>query len=184
MTQHISNQNRRSFLKVSAAASGGLLIGFTYGCKTEPKRPSFVQPNLETPSEWTEMNGFVSVGENGVVTIMSPNPEIGQNVKTSMPMIVAEELDCDWANVIVKQAGLDTENFQRQIAGGSQSIRFGWESLRKTGATARQLLVNAAAQQMEVDPSECTTTAGVIHHKGSDQSRTYGEVAALAASYS
>ena len=181
MTKNISNTNRRTFLKVSAAASGGMLIGFTYGCKTEPKRPSFVQPNLAEPSEWTEMNGFVSVGDNGVVTIMSPNPEIGQNVKTSMPMIVAEELDCDWDQVVVKQAGLDSENFQRQIAGGSQSIRFGWESLRKTGATARQLLMKAAAQKMEVDASECTTSKGVVYHKASDKSMSYGEVASLAA---
>ena len=166
---------------MSAIASGGMMIGFTYGCKTEPKRPDFVQPNLDTSGEWTEMNGFISVADNGVITIMSPNPEIGQNVKTSMPMIVAEELDCDWANVIVKQAGLDTDNFQRQIAGGSQSIRFGWESLRKTGATVRQLLVNAAAQKMEVDPAECTTELGVVHHKASNQYVPYGDAASLAA---
>jgi len=182
MTKHIS-KDRRSFLKVSALASGGLMIGFTYGCKTEPKRPAFVEPQHDTPSSWTEMNGFVSIGDNGVVTIMSPNPEIGQNVKTSMPMIVAEELDCDWADVIVKQAGLDTDNFQRQIAGGSQSIRFGWESLRKTGATARKLLVKAAAQEMGVDASECTTDKGVVYHKGTDQSKTYGEVSSLAATF-
>ena len=155
------------------------MIGFTYGCKTEPKRPAFVEPQHDTPSSWTEMNGFISIGDNGVITIMAPNPEIGQNVKTSMPMIVAEELDCDWADVVVKQAGL-SGNFERQIAGGSQSIRFGWPGLRQTGAKARHLLVHAAAKQMEVNPSECTTEKGVIHHKASGQSKTYGEVASIA----
>ncbi len=179
MTNNIS-KNRRSFLKVSALASGGLMIGFTYGCKTEPKRPAFVEPQLDTPSTWSEISGYVSIGDNGVITIMAPNPEIGQNVKTSMPMIVAEELDCDWSQVIVKQAGLNG-NFERQIAGGSQSIRYSWPGLRESGAKTRQLLVNAAAQEMDVDPTECTTAKGVVYHKATEQSKTYGEVAALAA---
>lgn len=180
MTKNITDQNRRSFIKVSAAVGGGFMLGFTVSCKTEPKRPAFVEPVLEQPKTWNDMNGFLSIGENGIVTIMSPNPEIGQNVKTSMPMIVAEELDVAWDNVIVKQAGLDMVNFQRQIAGGSQSIRFGWDGLRKAGATARHMLVEAAAQQLEVASSELTTSEGVIYHKASDRSVGYGEVAAAA----
>ncbi|MDT9071346.1 molybdopterin cofactor-binding domain-containing protein, partial [Escherichia coli] len=82
--------------------------------------------------------------------IMSPNPEVGQNVKTSMPMIVAEELDVKWEDVIVKQAPLNSESFTRQVAGGSQSIRQGWQSLRMAGATAREMLKNAAAKQWNV----------------------------------
>lgn len=178
---HNISKDRRSFLKVSALASGGLMIGFTYGCKTEPKRPAFVEPQHDLPTTTAEINGYISVGDNGVITIMAPNPEIGQNVKTSMPMIVAEELDCDWSDVIVQQAGLNG-NFERQIAGGSQSIRFSWPGLRQAGAKARHLLVQAAAQEMEVDPSACTTDKGVIHHEASGQSKTYGEVASLAAS--
>lgn len=183
MTNNINQSNRRSFLKVSAAAGGGMVLGFQLvSCKTEPKRPAFVQPMLEEPKEWKNLNGFISIGENGVVTIMSPNPEIGQNVKTSMPMIVAEELDVSWDNVIVEQAGLDTDKYQRQIAGGSQSIRFGWDGLRKAGATARHMLVAAAAAQLEVPASELTTSEGIIYHKASDRSLGYGDVATAAAS--
>lgn len=183
MTKNINQANRRSFLKVSAAAGGGMVLGFQLvSCKTEPKRPAFVQPMLEEPKEWKNLNGFIRIGDNGVVTIMSPNPEIGQNVKTSMPMIVAEELDVSWDNVIVEQAGLDSDKYQRQIAGGSQSIRFGWDSLRKAGATARHMLVAAAAAQLDVPASELTTSEGVIYHKASDRSLGYGDVATAAAS--
>ena len=93
-----------------------MVLGFNFfACREEAKIPEFIAPALENPSSWTEMNGFLSIGDNGVVTIMSPNPEIGQNVKTSMPMIVADELDVAWDQVIVEQAPLDAENFERQI---------------------------------------------------------------------
>jgi len=174
--------DRRSFLKVSTAAGGGLLFGFQFmACESKPDYVEFVAPNLDIPEQWNVMNAFVKIGENGVVTIMSPNPEIGQNVKTAMPMIVAEELDVDWNNVIVEQAGLDTEKYQRQIAGGSQSIRFGWKSLRQAGATVRHLLVEAAAKRLDVPASELTTEKGVIYHKASERSLGYGEVVADAA---
>jgi isoquinoline 1-oxidoreductase beta subunit len=181
MTKNIQT-NRRSFIKVSAAAGGGMMLGFNFfACREEAKIPEFIAPALENPSSWTEMNGFLRIGDNGVVTIMSPNPEIGQNVKTSMPMIVADELDVAWDQVIVEQAPLDAENFQRQIAGGSQSIRFGWDGLRKTGATARAMLIAAAAEQWGVPAGEITTSAGILYHKASDQSMGYGEIASVAA---
>ncbi|MDH5610557.1 MAG: molybdopterin-dependent oxidoreductase, partial [Cyclobacteriaceae bacterium] len=113
-------------------------------------------------------------------TIMSPNPEIGQNVKTSMPMVVAEELDVDWKMVTVKQARLDTDVFTRQVAGGSQSLRRGWQSLRMAGGTARQMLLNAAAQKWQVDPSTLTTSGGFISNAKGEK-LGYGEVASLAA---
>jgi len=183
MTKNITQSNRRSFIKVSAAAGGGMVLGFNIiGCKVEDKRPAFVAQNLETPDAWETINGFVTIGNNGVVTIMSPNPEIGQNVKTSMPMIIAEELDVAWDQVIVEQAGLNTTHFKRQLAGGSQSIRQGWKDLRKTGATARHMLVEAAAQELGEPTSELTTDAGVIHHKASGKSLGYGDVAAAAVS--
>ena len=104
---------------------------------------------MTIPDEWFEITGYLKIGENGVVTIMSPNPEIGQNVKTSMPMIVAEELDVDWKNVLVEQAPLNTAIFNRQLAGGSDSIKQSWPGLRMAGASARKMLMDAAAKKME-----------------------------------
>ncbi|THD69805.1 xanthine dehydrogenase family protein molybdopterin-binding subunit [Robertkochia marina] len=169
---------RRSFIKSSALAGGGLMLGFSWlaACKTEAEAEAI----LQMPDEWFEINGFLKIGDNGVVTIMSPNPEIGQNVKTSMPMIVAEELDVDWNNVIVEQAPLNTEVFTRQLAGGSQSIRQGWQSLRMAGATARQMLIGAAAQAWGVPAEVITTNAGQLKHEGSGKTAGYGEMAAAA----
>ncbi len=154
------------------------MIGFSWlaSCKMTPEQVN----NL--PKEWFDLNGFLKVGDNGLVTIMSPNPEIGQNVKTSMPMIVAEELDIAWKDVIVEQAPLNTDIFTRQLAGGSQSIRQGWESLRMAGATAKQMLKEAAAQAWNVSADEITTKDGVLTHEASGNSAGYGEMASAATS--
>jgi len=176
MTLIKSTYNRRSFLKASAAAGGGLMLSFGWLASCTPKG----KMAKGMPEEWTEVNAFLKVGDNGVVTIFSPNPEIGQNVKTSMPMIVAEELDVRWEDVIVEQAGLDTDKYTRQVAGGSQSIRQGWKSLRTAGATARRMLMEAAAKQWEVPVSELTTSEGVIMHEKSGKKIGYGEVATAA----
>ncbi len=168
---------RRAFIRNTSLASGGLVLGFSWlaGCKMTPEEVD----NL--PREWFKLNGYLKIGDNGLVTIMSPNPEGGQNVKTSMPMIVAEELDVDWKDVIVEQAPLDTDAFTRQFIGGSQAIRRGWESLRMAGATARQMLREAAAQTWQVPVEEITTGAGMLVHKGSSRSVGYGEMASVAA---
>jgi isoquinoline 1-oxidoreductase beta subunit len=177
MTLVKTSYNRRSFLRTSALAGGGLMIGFSWlaSCKPTPEQI------IDMPKEWFEINGYLKIGDNGMVTIMSPNPEIGQNVKTSMPMIVAEELDIDWKDVIVEQAALNTTIFKRQLAGGSQSIRHGWEALRMAGATGRYMLVAAAAEQWQVPAEEITTDAGKLFHKASDRTLGYGEVASAAA---
>lgn len=179
MTLIKTQYNRRSFLKVSTAAGGGLLLGFSWlnGCM-----PAGESGIASIPNEWFEINGFIKIGDTGLVTIISPNPEIGQNVKTSMPLIIAEELDVDWKNVVVEQGPLNTDIFQRQMAGGSQSIRHGWNALRMTGATARRMLLEAAAQKLSVPVEELTVANGVITHASSGKSVTYGEVASLAAS--
>ena len=155
------------------------MLGFSWlaSCKDEAAR----EAALAMPDEWFEINGFLKIGDNGVVTIMSPNPEIGQNVKTAMPMIVADELDIDWERVIVEQAPLNLDIFTRQLAGGSQSIRQGWQGLRLAGATARQMLREAAARAWEVPVEEVTTEMGMLHHKASGQSAGYGEMASAAA---
>ncbi|MEA1784673.1 molybdopterin cofactor-binding domain-containing protein [Arenibacter sp. GZD96] len=178
MTSTIKTLNRRSFLRVSALAGGGMVIGVSWlvGCESGAKTADVL------PKEWVTLNGFLKISDTGLVTIMSPNPEGGQNVKTGMPMIVAEELDADWAKVIVAQAPLDTANFTRQFIGGSQAIRTSWKTLRTAGATARQMLIAAASQQWNVPKDEITTDAGMLKHLGSTRSAHYGEVASLAAS--
>lgn len=169
--------SRRSFLKTSALAGGGMIIGFNLfnACKQD------VVPSIDISQlNYNDFNAFIKISDEGKVTIFSPNPEIGQGVKTSMPMLIAEELDVAWKDVYVVQGALDTKNFQRQVAGGSQSIRHGWLPLRQTGATARQMLVNAAAAKWGVDASDCTTKDGVISNaKG--ETLTYGDVVKEAA---
>lgn len=179
MTLIKTKYNRRSFLKVSSTASGGLVLGFNWLASCTPT----VEQMKQMPEEWFNINAFLKIGDNGIVTIMSPNPEIGQNVKTSMPMIVAEELDIDWKDVVVEQAGLDTKKYRRQLAGGSQSIRQGWQSLRMAGATARRMLLEAAAKQWSVPVSELTTANGTIKN-ASGQTMSYGEIASAAANIS
>lgn len=155
-----------------------MLLGFNFFAACRPESES---AELSMPEEWSEINAYLKIGENGLVTIMSPNPEGGQNIKTSMPMIVAEELDVDWKNVIVEQAPLNTDAFTRQFIGGSQAIRRGWESLRTAGASARYMLRAAAAEAWNVPVGEVSTEAGVLHHRASGKSAGYGEMAAAAA---
>ncbi|MCF6360810.1 MAG: molybdopterin-dependent oxidoreductase [Cyclobacteriaceae bacterium] len=164
--------SRRSFLKTSALASGGMLIGFNLftSCATNAEPP--VDLSL---LNFNDFNAFIKIADNGIVTIFAPNPEIGQGVKTSMPMLIAEELDVAWKDVYVQQGALDKDHFTRQVAGGSQSIRQAWEPLRQTGATARMMLVMAAAARWGVKASECTTKEGVISNaKG--ETLSYGDV--------
>ncbi|MFD1315717.1 xanthine dehydrogenase family protein molybdopterin-binding subunit [Namhaeicola litoreus] len=168
---------RRSFLKSTVLAGGGMMLGFSWLASCNPTAEQI----KKMPKEWFNINGFLKIGENGLVTIMSPNPEIGQNVKTSMPMLVAEELDIDWNDVIVEQAPLNTDIFTRQLAGGSQAIRHGWQGLRMAGATARRMLQEAAAQVWNVPADEIMTEKGVLIHKESGHSAGYGEMASAAA---
>ncbi|WP_299670491.1 molybdopterin cofactor-binding domain-containing protein [uncultured Polaribacter sp.] len=176
-SQNNYNFSRRNFLKTSVLASGGLLIGFNLisACKAEAKMPVDIA-NLN----FNDFNAFIKISEQGYVTIFSPNPEIGQGVKTSMPMIIAEELDVDWKKVTVAQGVLDTKNYTRQVAGGSQSIRKGWDALRQTGATAKQMLVNAAAQKWSVDASTLKASNGIITNSKGEK-LGYGDVVKEAA---
>jgi len=169
--------SRRNFLRASALTSGGILIGFNLfsACTPEAKPPVDL-----SKLNFNDFNAFIKISDDGYATIYSPNPEIGQGVKTSMPMIIAEELDIPWEKVLVAQGDLDMKNFKRQVAGGSQSIRMGWDALRQTGATAKQMLVNAAAKKWNVDPSTCSASQGVITNaKG--ETLGYGDVVKEAA---
>ncbi len=169
--------SRRNFLRTSLLASGGIMVGFNLFTACKPNvKPSVDVENLN----FNDFNAFIKIADNGYVTIYSPNPEIDQGIKTSMPMIIAEELDVDWDKVHVAQASLNTKEYKRQLAGGSQSIRFGWDALRKTGATTKQMLVNAAAVKWSVDASTCKASKGEITNaKG--ETLGYGEVVKEAA---
>ena len=169
--------SRRNFLKTSVLAGGGMLIGFNLlsACK-----PEAIVPVDISKLNFNDFNAFIKISEEGYVTIFSPNPEIGQGVKTSMPMIIAEELDVSWDKVSVAQGLYDPVNYQRQVAGGSQSIRFGWDALRQTGATTKQMLVNAAAAKWGVEASTCSASQGIITNANGD-TLGYGEVVKEAA---
>jgi isoquinoline 1-oxidoreductase subunit beta len=164
--------SRRDFLKVSALAGGGLMLSFSWS--------SSPGSTAAKTADIVELNGYLKISADGVVTIMSPNPEGGQNIKTSMPMIVAEELDVAWKSVVVEQAPLNTALYTRQFIGGSQAIRQSWKNLRTAGAAARQMLREAAAQSWGVAIDEVTTDNGVLRHLKSGKSTNYGSMASAA----
>lgn len=170
--------NRRSFLKSTMLSGGGMLLSFTWmaGFRTSDK-----VDELNLPEGWTKLNGYIMITPDNVVKIMAPNPEFGQNVTTSLPMIVAEELDADWKNVVVEQASYDLAVFTRQMAGGSQSVRASWAPLRKAGASARYMLKQAAAESWQVPIEEISTKQGRLFHEKSGRSATYGEFSSKAA---
>ena len=169
--------SRRNFLKTSLLAGGGMLVGFNLlnACKSEAQLPLDL-----SKLNFNDFNAFIKISDEGYVTIFSPNPEIGQGVKTAMPMIIAEELDVPWDKVSVAQGIYDPKNYQRQVAGGSQSIRSGWDALRQTGATTKQMLVNAAAITWGVEPHTCSASQGIITNLSGD-TLGYGEVVKVAA---
>lgn len=169
--------NRRTFLKSSALAGGGLLLSFNWFNSFAADTKGMIGIS----DEWTELNGFLKIAPDGMVTIMSPNPEGGQHVKTAMPMIVAEELDIDWKQVMVEQAPLNTKLYTRQFIGGSQAIHTSWKTLRTAGAAARQMLCEAAATAWAVPVEEITTEAGTLYHKKTGNTAGYGTMAAAAA---
>lgn len=180
MTRIKTQIGRRAFIRNTSLAGGGLVLGFSIfnSCKPNDQK---VMVAKEMPKEWFEINSYIKIGDNGLVTIMSPNPEFGQGVITSMPMIVADELDVSWNDVLVEQANLDTEEYGWQFTGGSQGIRRRWEGLRMAGATAKQMLKEAAAQKWQVPVSEITVSEGVLTHSASGNSAGFGELASLAA---
>jgi isoquinoline 1-oxidoreductase beta subunit len=170
--------DRRQFLRVSALAGGGVLLA-TY---IEPVANASARlagaPNSAADFQ---PNAFIRITPDGTITIIAKNPEIGQGVKTMLPMIIADELDADWSKVKIEQAPLDTTKYQRQSAGGSTATPTNWMPMRKVGAAARAVLVSAAAQTWNVPESELTTSASTVVHQASNRKASYGELAAKAA---
>ena len=162
--------SRRAFLRAGAAVGGGLLLEFS------------LSPALPTAAEPAALNAFVQISSDGTVTILSKNPEIGQGIKTMLPMLIAEELDVDWRDVRIEQAPCDAARFGRQFAGGSRATPLNWEPLRRVGAAGRQMLLSAAAQTWGVPDTDCATHAGTVVHTPTQRSLSYGSLAAKAAS--
>lgn len=179
---------RRGFLMVGSATGAGLLIGIDLtGCKgSEKKKSPPPQPVARTaaatpPAPRTEVTAWVQVGTDDVVTFMVPESEMGQGILTAFPMILADELDADWSKVRSEHAPADEARFGPQSTGGSTSIRTGFDRVRAAGATARAMLVGAAAARWSVPAGECTVRDGVVSHAGSKRSARFGELAEDAA---
>jgi len=163
-----SGVSRRTFLVASAAAGGGLLLDFAVPGLAQAQGPG------GAASLW--LNAYIRITPDGIVTIVAKNPEIGQGVKTALPMIIAEELDCDWKNVRTEQAPNDPKEFGAQFAGGSLSTPFNYAPLRQVGAAARHMLMAAAAATWHVPIEQCDTLPGMVRHKPTGRTLTYGKL--------
>jgi isoquinoline 1-oxidoreductase beta subunit len=178
MTNEKTSIDRRSFLKSTALAGGGLMISFTW---LSSFRFADKLSNTDLPEQWNELTGYIKITPDNIIKIINPNPEFGQNVMTSLPMMVAEELEVDWKKVIVEMGPHDNTKLGPQFTGGSNSMRMYWKPLREAGAAARMMLTEAAAQTWAVTAEEVTAKAGMLYHEKSGKSGTYGSFASKAA---
>ena len=164
---------RRSFFKLAGAAATGLVLGFHLGT------PGFAAETAASNDQ--AMNAFIRIAPDNTITIYSKAPEIGQGIKTSFGVIIAEELDADWNQVVMEQADINPKVYGYQGAGGSTSIPRAWNQLRQAGAGAKAMLIAAAAKQWGVNPSQLAASASVVTHAASGKSATYGSLATAAA---
>ncbi|MEP6989896.1 MAG: molybdopterin cofactor-binding domain-containing protein [bacterium] len=167
---------RRDFLRVSAIAGGGLLLS-SYLDPLGAAAGSLSRHAADGPM----LNAFIRITPDGIITIVAKNPEIGQGVKTMLPMLIAEELDADWTQVRIEQGDLDPKSYQGQVAGGSTATPSNWLPMRRVGAAGRAMLVGAAAATWGVPVAACETERGVVRHRASGRAATYGELATKAA---
>ncbi len=168
--------SRRAFLKAGAAAGGGLLLTVTIPLAAQAATTVIGKGQANLPS----LNAFIKIAPDGIVTIMAKNPEIGQGIKTMLPMLIAEELDVDWKDVRIEQADNDPARYGAQFAGGSFATPMNWDPMRRAGAAGRQMLIAAAAQTWGCKTSDCTAASGAVEHMPSGRKLDYGKLAAMA----
>ena len=176
-TDSQTSMDRRSFLSLSVLTGGGLLLGL-YAGKTSASAEEIGKPTEASLGEFSP-NVFLRISPDGTITIVAHKPDMGQGVTTSIPMILAEELDVDWQTVKL-DIGRADRAFGNQLSGGSTSVPNAYNSMRQMGATARAMLVTAAAQTWGVPESELTTSAGTVLHAASVRKAGYGELVAKA----
>jgi isoquinoline 1-oxidoreductase beta subunit len=170
--------SRRQFLRVTGIAGGGMLLATYIPFFDQASAAFAAEPTL---ADFTP-NAYIRIMPSGAVTIIGKNPEIGQGIRTMLPMLIADELDVDWKSVTVEQGNFDPIKFTPgQSAGGSTATPQNWLPMRRVGAAARLMLVTAAAQTWGVPESECETAAGVVTHRASGRRLTYGELVDKAA---
>ena len=169
----ISGQTtRRDFLKVTGLVGGGLALAVA--------APGWAQDTKKLVGGG-DLNAYVQIRPDGRIVIYSGSPEMGQGIKTSLPMIVAEEMGADWDDVIVEQTSeVDTDRYGRQSTGGSYTVYLNWQMMREMGATAREMLISAAAIVMELPREELRAEDSRVRHLLSDRSRSFAELASLA----
>jgi len=167
---------RRSFIKSSTLAATGLIIGFTY----DPKKSLAAKTRIKN-----ELGIWIRISSDDTITLIVPSSEMGQGVNTSLPMIIAEELDANWKSIRTETAPANSdyknpEGFGPQITGGSNSVKGFWSLLQETGAAAREMLISAAAQRWNVPHEECETKLGHVIHKNTNKNLSYGKLAEAA----
>lgn len=167
----IPSVSRRNFLRVSMIAGGGMLVGFSALSNSE---------TADAEATPFSPNAYIKISPDGKITLMSPNPEIGQGVKTSLVMLIAEEMNVDWQTIEVEIAPLDAK-YGSQTTGGSGAIRSRYMPLRQAGATAKAMLVAAAADTWGVAVADCSAENGFVIHKATGKKLSYGELATKAA---
>ena len=172
----IPELSRRQFFKVSGITGGGLVIGLALGTGSNKAKAQSAAADATST-----LSPYVQIQPNGRINIFSKNPECGQGIKTGLPLIIADELDCAWEDVDVVQADIDASKYGAQFAGGSLSTPMNWMAMRQAGATGRAMILAAAAQQLNIPLTELSTSNTKVVHATSGREWGYGEFAELAA---